>query len=298
MGNSILTVPYQKDPCPSSGNSENKILNPHAHHHHHNLKNDKQNTSELKPTHPTNTEFIKKHLADISNVPTECPMHAAAGTGPTPPAECPQHKNVSGNVDPTKCPENDIDPRNMMPPPNQRPSPGQPFPLSTSRVESTIPRADTGGKWVYPSEQMFWNAMLRKGWRWESDAIKKDDMTNIIHIHNANNEKAWREVLMWEALHFDECKNPMLKKFGGKATEFSPRARMRHWLGYELPFDRHDWVVDRCGKDVRYIIDYYDSGVIQPNGEFTVLDVRPAIDSFSALYDRMRATYWRWTYKE
>ena len=24
-----------------------------------------------------------------------------------------------------------------------------------------------------------------------------------------------------------------------------------------LPFDRHDWWVDRCGKEVRYTIDYY-----------------------------------------
>ncbi len=51
-----------------------------------------------------------------------------------------------------------------MPPPNQRPSPGQPFPLSTERIQSTIPKAGTEKeKWVYPSEQMFWNAMLRKG---------------------------------------------------------------------------------------------------------------------------------------
>lgn len=92
-----------------------------------------------------------------------------------------------------------------MPPPNQQPSPGQPFPLSTSRVTSSIPKAmgKEGEKWVYPSEQMFWNAMLRKGWRWEEDAVKKDDMSNIIHIHNANNEKAWREVLKWEALHYE-----------------------------------------------------------------------------------------------
>lgn len=26
-----------------------------------------------------------------------------------------------------------------------------------------------------------------------------------------------------------------------------------------LPFDRHDWTVDRCGKEVRYCIDYYDT---------------------------------------
>ena len=29
-----------------------------------------------------------------------------------------------------------------------------------------------------------------------------------------------------------------------------------------LPFDRHDWTVDRCGKEVRYIIDYYSTGVL------------------------------------
>ena len=26
-------------------------------------------------------------------------------------------------------------------------------------------------------------------------------------------------------------------------------------LGGPLPFDRRDWIVDRCGKEVRYIID-------------------------------------------
>jgi len=51
-----------------------------------------------------------------------------------------------------------------MPPPNQRPSPDQPFSLSTERELSTIPRADKDNEcWVYPSQQMFWNAMLRKG---------------------------------------------------------------------------------------------------------------------------------------
>ena len=71
---------------------------------------------------------------------------------------------------------------------------------------------------------------------------------------------AWQEVLKWEALHADECNNPKLKSFGGKATAYSPRARFRSWMGYELPFDRHDWIIDRCGKEVRYVIDYYDCG--------------------------------------
>ncbi len=28
-------------------------------------------------------------------------------------------------------------------------------------------------------------------------------------------------------------------------------------MGGPLPFDRHDWTVDRCGKEVRYVIDFY-----------------------------------------
>ncbi len=84
----------------------------------------------------------------------------------------------------------------MMPPPNQRPAPDQPFPLSTDRVRSSIPKAggnvDEEGKretWVYPSQQMFWNAMLRKGWRWKDDDLSQESMKHIISIHNANNEE-------------------------------------------------------------------------------------------------------------
>ena len=51
----------------------------------------------------------------------------------------------------------------MMPPPNQVPSPDQPFKLSTKRQSSSIPKDGTDGTWLYPSEQMFWNAMIRKG---------------------------------------------------------------------------------------------------------------------------------------
>lgn len=28
-------------------------------------------------------------------------------------------------------------------------------------------------------------------------------------------------------------------------------------MGAPLPFDRHDWYVDRCGTEVRYVIDFY-----------------------------------------
>jgi cytochrome c heme-lyase len=78
---------------------------------------------------------------------------------------------------------------------------------------------------------MFWNAMLRKGWRWKDEDIAPKDMDDIIRIHNANNEQAWKEILKWEALHARECAYPKLKSFGGRAKDYSPRARIRYWLG-------------------------------------------------------------------
>ncbi|CAI5776709.1 cytochrome c-type heme lyase [Podarcis lilfordi] len=244
-------------------------------------------------------------------VPSQCPMHQKNMEG------CPMNMQSAGSLSENQsypvpahqerayeyveCPvksqmHEKIDPSNMMPAPNQLPAPDQPFPLSTVREESTIPRASSEQKWVYPSEQMFWNAMLRKGWRWKDDDIKPEDMNNIIKIHNQNNEQAWKEILKWEALHVRECPcGPALIRFGGKAKEYSPRARIRSWMGYELPFDRHDWIVDRCGKEVRYVIDYYDGGEVDKNYQFTILDVRPAFDSLTAVWDRMKVAWWRWT---
>ena len=97
------------------------------------------------------------------------------------------------------------------------------------------------------------------------------------------------------------------------------------------PFDRHDWLVDRCGREVRYIIDFYDGGTLTPppaqsstpastetntaasassagtetqtqtttqtpgagSISCTLLDVRPALDSPGALFDRVRVAYRR-----
>jgi len=123
-------------------------------------------------------------------------------------------------------------------------------------------------------------------------------MAHIIRIHNKNNEMAWNEILKWEmAFHYNECPvGPKLKNFCGNAQKYTPRARIRSWMGYELPFDRHDWIIDRCGKDVRYVIDYYDGGTIDKNtGQFALLDVRPAMNSFANIWDRMKVVWWRWT---
>merc|ERR1711977_300698 len=54
---------------------------------------------------------------------------------------------------------------------NQLPAPDQRMPLSTHRAMSSIPKSDfnpahqdpSARAWSYPSEQMFYNAMKRKG---------------------------------------------------------------------------------------------------------------------------------------
>jgi|EP00945_MAST-04E_sp_MAST-4E-sp1_P007481 cytochrome c heme-lyase len=201
-----------------------------------------------------------------------------------------------------------IDPRNMMPTSgtNERKLHSkQTIPLSTGRRRSTIPKGsftpthqeqDKGVKsdemnWVYPSEQMFYNAMERKGW--DPNAA---DMQAVVQIHNAVNERTWGEVLKWERLHQEENateEGPRLVKFLGRPQDLSPKARFLHFIGYAKykPFDRHDWTVERgSGKQVRYVIDFY-GGKQDPNSSMKPiafhLDVRPAIDSFEAVYDRI-----------
>ena len=48
-------------------------------------------------------------------------------------------------------------------------------------------------------------------------------------------------------------------------------------MGYQAPFDRHDWVVDRCGTKVEYVIDFYAGRDEKKEGKALnfYLDVRP-----------------------
>ncbi|KAK6009129.1 cytochrome c/c1 heme lyase [Ostertagia ostertagi] len=138
--------------------------------------------------------------------PPECPKHADHGTVFMSEAERIKHARRSMASAGGECPQSataggcpvgaeGISPlNNELEHPNQKPAPDQPFPLPLKREKSTIPKAGTNDTWTYPSPQMFWNAMLKKGWRWQDDQLTEKDMENIILIHNANNEEAWREV--------------------------------------------------------------------------------------------------------
>ncbi|KAI8467996.1 MAG: cytochrome c/c1 heme lyase-domain-containing protein [Monoraphidium minutum] len=179
-----------------------------------------------------------------------------------------------------------LDPKNNMPlAPNQQPCPGQRRLLSTERIESNIPKGGTSETWVYPSPQMFFNALRRKG---KGHDVREEDMDSVVRAHNTMNEVTWKHVMDWEQLHCDTCRYPTLLKFQGRPDDLSPLARLRSWLGGPLPFDRHDWVVDRCGDEVRYVIDFYFDEDRAGTPEAFEVVARPALDSAGAALDRAR----------
>lgn len=179
-----------------------------------------------------------------------------------------------------------------------------PVPLTSAPTQSPTPvpsnaEAETGhdkasGNWIYPSESQFFTAVMRKHPDATSPADLASSISSIIPIHNAVNERAWSLIRKWEA---DQpanktCNGPKLLRFEGKgAGAKSPRAIMKSWSGYQEPFDRHDWTIQRCdGAEVDYIIDFYQgrspAGQVSPAGRSNdqginfYLDVRPKLNSF------------------
>lgn len=175
----------------------------------------------------------------------------------------------------------------------QTPHPTQRLPLSTHRLDSTIPRSSTnnrnasnaptlpahqirvdrnrnhapeaeteadggGGNWVYPSEQQVFNAMKRKGW----NNVEEESIPSFLQIHNSVNERSWNEILKWENSDDDI----ELSRFEGRPQNVTPKAWILSTLGIrDKPFDRHDWYVVRknggSSEDApiekRYVLDFY-----------------------------------------
>lgn len=224
-----------------------------------------------------------------------------------------------------------MDPTNNMPivnptnvARNSLPAPGQNVALPTERVVSTIPKVAGGDEkttWTYPSPQMFYNALARKG-KLDEDT-KEEDMISVVAIHNCMNEGTWGRILQWEKVlnptkdeddgkvSSSNTSGPSLTKFMGRPTDLSPKAAFKHYiLNHPLPFDRHDWTVTRSHtdgsvEDVRYVIDYYhdDKAALEEEGsglpqmnegigsggkiQSLLVDVRPAADSVSEVWGRM-----------
>eukprot|EP00392_Amoebophrya_sp_AT5.2_P002176 g2181.t1 len=191
-----------------------------------------------------------------------------------------------------------INPRNMMPSMLNDALPSDNVAFDKTREVSSIPKTgeDVGTSWVYPSPQQFYNALRRRGKVDEQDQLEKGNtMDSVVFAHNVTNERTWSEILEWEKLHYEKCKDPSLLSFVGKSEELSAGGYFsKYFRRRGAPFDRHDWLVDRCGtQQVRYIIDYYDDpDAADTHGLDISLVTRPAPDSFQNLYDRLRKPFW------
>ena len=184
---------------------------------------------------------------------------------------------------------------------------------SSPNAQSENPITSLEGNWIYPSEHQFHSALVRK--HGASNAPAEDMIPSIIPIHNAVNERTWKEILDWErvsarpvtAVSVDpredtkaamQAAAPQLVSFKGDSQKLTPRARFRGWIGYQAPFDRHDWIVRRLnGEQVEYVIDFYaGKSVPGAGGNMPLsfyLDVRPKLNSFEGC--RMRfAKFWGW----
>lgn len=153
--------------------------------------------------------------------------------------------------------------------------------LPTEREVSSIPRTDSSDNWIYPSQKQFFEAMRRKKWD-----PKAEDMQTVVPIHNSVNESAWRHIMFWEQPYHEatlkKCGGVTLTSFKGDLKKVTPRAWFNHnVLGHDLPFDRHDWTIDRCGVPVNYVIDFYSN-----NGS-VFLDVRPNLSHWEGIKLRL-----------
>jgi cytochrome c heme-lyase len=200
--------------------------------------------------------------------------------------------------------------------------------------------------WQYPSPAMFWKAIEKKhadSMAMETLQAHPLDIHAVVHLHNIVNERVWQEIKFWERLlHAKAYHNPTppsqgpfnsdsstpsfttelspapstffsfptLTRFIGRPDEYSPKALfMHHVLGYALPFDRHDWYINRNGETVRYVVDFYagkaatasptTSGTpnimhsevpVEPAASFYI-DVRPAATP-SGLWDRLKMFFY------
>jgi len=216
------------------------------------------------------------------------------------PSQCPvKHADQSGSGCPVK--KSGVNPNNQMPSqPDQSSSPGHE--VSKDRIKSTIPKGGGADTWEYPSSQMFYNSLLRKGKEIDFD---QSELDTIVAVHNNMNERAWDIVMNWEkSLHKEEYEiaPPTLNRFIGRPDDLTPKAWFRtKILGHEAPFDRHDWFLERAGKQVRYVIDFYYDESLATNDKVPTLhdarsiqsismDARPAVDSLESLLDRFKYT--------
>lgn len=163
--------------------------------------------------------------------------------------------------------------------------------LSTKRESSSIPKTGADKTWIYPSSAQFFRALQRRG-----KEAEKETMPAVVYVHNFVNEETWERIKAIEKKH-PECAEATLTRFCGRSDDLTLTARLMKRLGTwgEL-FDRHDWYIDRCGKQVRYIIDYYDDPKAANVAE-VYIHARPApfdsLENFNDVLTHTLQSLWR-----
>ncbi|OJD18859.1 hypothetical protein AJ78_01114 [Emergomyces pasteurianus Ep9510] len=266
--------------------------------------------------HKTRAAWLSQHQNSNSHptTPTDTPTKHTDTTKPLkqlrPLSREREVSSIPRAIPDTPTPAPSSSPTSATPPPSPYAAKAS---STASHISPSNDEAETGhdtrtGNWIYPSERQFFEALLRKNT--PTSATSATDLAtsvaSIIPIHNAVNERAWSEILDWESSApasdpgSRKCGGPKLYSFRGLGVEsqfLSPRARINGWLGYQRPFDRHDWVVERCGgARIEYVIDFYQGrsggaglGTAANNAKLNFyLDVRPKLNSWEGW--RMRAT--------
>merc|ERR1712129_170564 len=178
--------------------------------------------------------------------------------------------------------------------------------------------SESGEEWLNPSANQLYRSLARK-----DKAIEHEDSLSVAAVHAIVTQQTWDGIMVYENLHSKQCPTPKLARFEGKDGIYSPKARMFHYfMGLPWPYDRHDWTVDRCGKEVEYVIDYYaipvtteknkqfveeseskkeseselyDAYIEDENVDFMyTIDARPKFNSFGNVMDRMKIAYKSW----
>ncbi|KAK4056048.1 holocytochrome c synthase [Microbotryomycetes sp. JL221] len=246
---------------------------------------------------------------ELSQPPAGCPMHQQQAAEPLPPSagKCPVDHDQQTSA---HAPWGQVNPENNMPSLAQAPAQGQRLALPLERTISSIPRAASSsedstppptcpvahssskkdassdttqstGKWEYPSPQQFYNALVRKGWETPEESVEM-----MVNIHNWLNEEAWNQVRTWEEKHVGGDRS-MLASFSGRPQDISPKARYHMFMGKLFP--------NTYAKTTRAIdanvIDYYSLPDDDGGNPVFSLDVRPAIDDFSSLRERLSFWY-------
>lgn len=136
-------------------------------------------------------------------------------------------------------------------------------------------------------------------------------------------DKAWEEVIKWEAMHGGglKCGGIKLVSYAKFKKNRSPSAMWAVFWGYadkqcllffhftdakdycrhKPPYERQDWMVDRCGHINRYVIDFYKrprdvKDPLSPEDALVVY-ARPSVRNWDGAKLRMRRGWRRFVAK-